>query len=77
MIRHSNLPLTAEELAAKPAWATHYCKSERDFVLFESVEQWQWFFYGELDGVYPQEYGMFAHSILIEGDASDTAKPTK
>ncbi len=72
-----SLPLTAEELAAKPVWATHYYKTERDFVLFESADQWQWLFYGELVDVYPQEYGMLPDSILIEGDASDTAKPTK
>lgn len=68
---NNNLPLSDEDIAAKPPWATHYFKYEHDFTLFESVDQWQWFIRGELTDVYPQEYGMLAYSAKISGGGND------
>lgn len=70
-IMTTNLPLSTEDMAAKPSWATHYFKGEHDFTLFESVDQWQWFINGELLEVYPQECGMLPYSSKINGAGND------
>lgn len=73
---NNNLPLSDEDIAAKPEWATHYFKGEHDFTLFESVDQWQWFIRGELTDVYPQDYGVMPYSSLIK-DEDNATSPTK
>lgn len=51
------LPLNEMDLAVKPDWATHYFKGERDYVLFESKDFFQWCCFGELKHLNPQGAG--------------------